>query len=1637
VRGANRCGRSGQAADTGFGRPPTSPPHDLWASTDSCGVIRIAWQGAENDTGYYLYRDGTFLTQVPSGVTHYRDTAAAPGAHSYRIGALGVCGRSDSVAAAGIRPPDPPAAPAQVTASDTLCGRVVVTWSAVANADSFTVYRNSARIAAVAGTSYEDVPAPGNYAYEVSAKNRCGEGPKRSDPGTRPPDAPAAPSGVSASDAVCGSIDVSWSEPPSATGYRVLREGSEIAEVADPPYRDESAAAGSSYVYTVVARNRCGESAESTPDVGHRPWDPPAAPTGVSAGSGLCAGIAIEWTDGVGEDGYVIERDGAPIDTVGAGETAYFDGSATAGPTHAYRVGAFNGCGPVPAYSAPANGFRLPEPVAPSSLDADSVCGGVALSWADVSWETGYVVVRDGAAIDTLAADVTEFTDQGIAAGTAHEYRVGSFNACSPSPVFGGQATGKRPYDTPAAPAGTAATDGLCGVIRVSWSAASHADGYRVFRGGSQIATTAGLGYDDTAAPPGTYAYTVRAWNSCGESAAGNPDAGTRLPDQPMAPWNPAASDTSCQFIQVTWGNVENEQGYRVYRDGARVADLSANTTIYRDAFVSSGTTHTYQIEAYNACGAQFSLAVQGERILGYPPSPSQTAASDGLCDRVAVTWTFPSGTDADSFTVSARDSGAVGWTRIASVPASAREYAHTPSPGAYDYLVQAGNNCGLSPETSGSTDRGARLSAPLAPVVLSSSDREVCGAHPFRIVWRRVQGATRYVVVEGAAEHGVGADTVYTATKTEGGTYSFRVRAENACGPSAPSETWKVQVQAVPAQPGDIAVTTDRCGAIRLSWTPSEASNVWIESDGDRVYLGAASAWSDSVPGGGARAYSVGGWNLCDTLAAAALLEGFAYPLSIAAPVGVSATEETCDSVRITWSYFPEQIGVDSFRVFRFEGPIQSTVAVLPASAPRVAVDRNISAGRTYAYRVRAESRCAAALSGADTGYAEARPAAPTWNAPAAAACAGAPFRLRWNGAAGAMSYEVRLGTAPVDTTTATETTLRLDETGSPVFRVAAWNTCGYGPVSDPWTVLVSRTPSVPSEVRIDTSFCDSVVVRWSAQADSVRVYRSDRAEPVWEGPGTGSAVDTPARAVTYRVRSFNGCGESDAAEALLARPRLRPPAPSTVTASDETCDSVRVTWSFASLSGIPIDWVDVVRTRNDTTIVVGSHLAPASSPFWDRGGNGTYIYEVIAHNACGASTGTPTSRDAGGFLPEAPEAFFAAASDTVACLGEWFTLRWEPIPGVLYYRIWETIGQEDRVVGVAEAGRDSFSFRSEALGGRSFRLQAGGICGIGEPGPSWSVAVLSPPSVPAGLAASTDRCGEVFVTWSAAGGVEEGVRVFRDGTPVGFVPRPGVSFADRGAAQGVAYTYSAVCENLCGVSAAAGPVEGSTLPGIPPPLLAVPADGASDLPLPVRLEWASVEGAAGYALRVEGGGGGIFLGLSSERRTAGGWRPETPAARVSRAPGGRSTPSRSPPPRSPATRRTARRRWMSTSGSASSSASPSTRPLLRMSGYWPGPMRSRESPRSRKEGPSFFSNRRCTWSTGRPTRSTSPGSTTSSEGRSRRSIRSCSRRSPRRDRSATWTAITSGTLPMSTSRFFSCSVSATRPKNRWSSST
>ena len=58
-------------------------------------------------------------------------------------------------------------------------------------------------------------------------------------------------------------------------------------------------------------------------------------------------------------------------------------------------------------------------------------------------------------------------------------------------------------------------------------------------------------------------------------------------------------------YVALQWTDrSNNEAGFHIYRDGALVGDVTANTTTYIDLFTGSTTvTYSYRVSAYNAAG--------------------------------------------------------------------------------------------------------------------------------------------------------------------------------------------------------------------------------------------------------------------------------------------------------------------------------------------------------------------------------------------------------------------------------------------------------------------------------------------------------------------------------------------------------------------------------------------------------------------------------------------------------------------------------------------------------------------------------------------------------------------------------------------------------------------------------------------------------------------------------------------------------------------------------------------------------------------------------------------------------------------------------------------------------------------------
>jgi len=72
----------------------------------------------------------------------------------------------------------------------------------------------------------------------------------------------------------------------------------------------------------------------------------------------------------------------------------------------------------------------------------------------------------------------------------------------------------------------------------------------------------------------------------------------------PRSPTNLISEPISQNIVSLEWSdNANNEDGFRIYRDGSIIATLRSNSTIYQDTGLEAGKTYRYSVTAYNEAG--------------------------------------------------------------------------------------------------------------------------------------------------------------------------------------------------------------------------------------------------------------------------------------------------------------------------------------------------------------------------------------------------------------------------------------------------------------------------------------------------------------------------------------------------------------------------------------------------------------------------------------------------------------------------------------------------------------------------------------------------------------------------------------------------------------------------------------------------------------------------------------------------------------------------------------------------------------------------------------------------------------------------------------------------------------------------
>eukprot|EP00741_Cyanophora_paradoxa_P011878 tig00020571_g11480.t1 len=192
-------------------------------------------------------------------------------------------------------------------------------------------------------------------------------------------------------------------------------------------------------------------------------------------------------------------------------------------------------------------------------------------------------------------------------------------------------------------------------VVTINWVAMEGADSIRIYRDGTPIgfaSSALSTSYidDSTALAWGTeYSYQVAGIVGGVEYEKSDPLLVWTMPNAPTNVTASAPNDEQ-QPVSLSWTAPTGATGYKIYRDGAYLADSATNS--YSDATTVWGTGYEYQVSATNSGGeGPKSIATY---VTTDPAAPAtiSTAQPSAASPNVTVTWTAPATGTATSYNV-------------------------------------------------------------------------------------------------------------------------------------------------------------------------------------------------------------------------------------------------------------------------------------------------------------------------------------------------------------------------------------------------------------------------------------------------------------------------------------------------------------------------------------------------------------------------------------------------------------------------------------------------------------------------------------------------------------------------------------------------------------------------------------------------------------------------------------------------------------------------------------------------------------------------------------------------------------------------------------------------------------------------
>ena len=329
---------------------------------------------------------------------------------------------------------------------------------------------------------------------------------------------------ITKAESVDGGVKISWGKSNGAEKYRVYYKGSKgwtrMVDTTSTSYIDKDVSSGKNYTYTVRCINSSATKFTSGYDSKGKSVKYISAPK-ISKTENVNGGVKISWGKSNGAEKYRVYYKGSKgwtrmVDTT---STSYIDKDVSSGKNYTYTVRCINSSATKFTSGYDSKGKSVKYISAPKITKAESVDGGVKISWNKSNGAEKYRVYYKGSKGWTRMVDTTStsYIDKDVSSGKNYTYTVRCINSSATKFTSGYDSKGKS-VKYISAPKITKA-ESVDGGVKISWNKSNGAEKYRVYykgsKGWTRMVDTTSTSYIDKDVSSGkNYTYTVRCINS-------------------------------------------------------------------------------------------------------------------------------------------------------------------------------------------------------------------------------------------------------------------------------------------------------------------------------------------------------------------------------------------------------------------------------------------------------------------------------------------------------------------------------------------------------------------------------------------------------------------------------------------------------------------------------------------------------------------------------------------------------------------------------------------------------------------------------------------------------------------------------------------------------------------------------------------------------------------------------------------------------------------------------------------------------------------------------------------------------------------------------------------------------------------